>query len=150
MNPRELMNRVAAILEEHGTGLLATTDAEGTPHVRWLTPAVLRDRPGTIYALTAPRFAKVAQVRARPRVEWMFQVPSLAEIVTVRGRMSVVDNPSLRAEVLEAVGPRLRAFFQLAKDGGDLVVLETAVEEATHYQPLEGRKSVIRFSGAEA
>ncbi len=148
MNPRELMDRVGAILEEHGTGLLATTDAEGAPHVRWLTPAVLRDRPGTIYALTAPRFAKVAQVRAHPRVEWMFQVPSLAEIVTVRGRVSVVDNPSLRAEVLEAVGPRLRAFFQLAKDGGDLVVLETAIEEATHYQPIEGRKSVVRFPGA--
>jgi general stress protein 26 len=148
MNPRELMNRIAAILDAHGTGLLATTDAEGTPHVRWLTPAVLRDRPDTIYALTAPRFAKVAQVRAHPRVEWMFQVPSLAEIVTLRGTVSVVDNPSLRAEVLEAVGPRLRTFFQLAKDGRDLVVLETSIEEATHYQPIEGRKSVVRFAGS--
>ena len=149
MNPRELMDRVAAILDEHGTGLLATTDAEGAPHVRWLTPTVLRDRPGTIYALTGPRFAKVAQIRAHPRVEWMFQVPSLTEIVTVRGTMSVVDNPSLRAELLEAVGPRLRAFFQLAKDGRDLAVLETAIEEATHYLPMEGRKSVVRFGGVE-
>lgn len=150
MDPREVMDRVAAILDAHGTGLLATTDAEGAPHVRWLTPAVLRDRPGAIYALTAPRFAKVAEVRARPRVEWMFQVPTLAEIVTVRGRMSVVDNPSLRQEVLEAVGPRLRTFFQLARDGRDLVVLETAIEEAVHYLPLDGRKTVVRFSRTEA
>ena len=150
MNPRELMNRIAAILDAHGTGLLATTDAEGAPHVRWLTPAVLRDRPDAIYALTAPGFAKVAQVRARPRVEWMFQDPSLAEIVTVRGTVSVVDNPSLRAEVLEAVGPRLRTFWSLAKDARDLVVLETAIEEATRYLPMEGRKSVVRFHGTEA
>jgi general stress protein 26 len=150
MDQRELMNRVAAILEEYGTGLLATTDAEGAPHVRWLTPAVLRERPGTIYALTAPRFAKVAQVRERPQVEWMFQLPAHTEIITVRGRVSVVDNPSLRVEVLETVGPRLRAFFQLAKDGRDLVVLETAIEEATHYLPMEGRKTVVRFAEAGA
>ena len=77
----------------------------------------------------------------------MFQDPSLTEIVTVRGTMSVVDNPSLRAEVLEAVGPRLRAFWKLAKDGRDLAVLETAIVEAAQYLPMEGRKSVVRFGG---
>lgn len=142
------MERVSALLDAHGTGLLATTDADGAPHARWLTPAVLRHRPDAIYALTDPAFAKVAQVRAHPRVEWMFQDPSLTEIVTVRGTMSVVDNPSLRSEVLEAVGPRLRAFWKLAKDGRDLAVLETAIVEAARYLPMEGRKSVVRFGGA--
>jgi len=80
----------------------------------------------------------------------MFQTPSLSEIVTVRGRVSVVENPSLRAEVLEAVGPRLRTFFQLAKDGRDLAVLETAIDEATHYLPMEGRKTVVKFPGEAA
>jgi general stress protein 26 len=150
MKSQELLERISTILDAHGTGLLATTDAEGAPHVRWLTPAVLRDRPGAIYAITGPRFAKVAQVRARPRVEWMFQVPSLLEIITVRGAMSVVDNPSLRSEVLEAVGPRLGTFWKLAKDGRDLAVLETVIEEATHYLPMEGRKTAVRFGGREA
>ena len=63
----------------------------------------------------------------------------------MRGTVSVVDNPSLRAEVLEAVGPRLRTFWSLAKDARDLVVLETAIEEATRYLPMEGRKSMVRF-----
>ena len=146
MNTREVMDRISAILDAHGTGVLATVDADGLPHARWLTPMVLRDRFGAIYALTAPRFAKVSQVKAHPRVEWMFQVPSLAEIVTVRGSMNVVDNPSLRSEVLEAVGPRLRAFWKVAHDERDLAVLETVIEEATHYLPMEGRKSVVSFA----
>ena len=53
-----------------------------------------------------PRFAKVVQVRKNPRVEWMFQTPTLDEIVSIRGAINVVENPSLRAEVLEVLGPR--------------------------------------------
>ena len=145
MDAREIMHRIETILEAHGTGLLATVDDAGAPHVRWLTPAVLRDRPGAIYALTAPRFAKVGQVRANPRVEWMFQTPSLAEVITARGKMNVVDNPSLRAEVQEVIGPRLRTFWRLARDERDLAVLETVLEEATQYLPMEGRKHTVRF-----
>ena len=145
MDARELMTRIEAILEAHGTGLLATVDDEGRPHVRWLTPAVLRARHGVVYALTAPRFAKVGQVRANPHVEWMFQTPSLAEVITARGRMNVVDNPSLRAEVQEVIGPRLRTFWKLARDERDLAVLETVIEEATQYLPMEGRKHSVRF-----
>ena len=143
------MDRVEAILEAHTTGLLATVGDDGGPHVRWLTPALLRGRPGAIYALTAPRFAKVEQARAHPLVEWMFQTPALDEIITVRGRMNVVDNPSLRAEALEVIGPRLRAFWKLAHDERDLAVLETVIEQATRYLPMEGRKDVVRFGALE-
>src|SRR5208283_4586628 len=38
MDSHEVMNRVGAIIEAHGTGLLATVDEEGNPHLRWLTP----------------------------------------------------------------------------------------------------------------
>jgi general stress protein 26 len=145
MNAREIMVRVEAILEAHGTGLLATVGDDGGPHARWLTPAVLRGRLGAIYALTGPRFSKVDQVRAHPRVEWMFQTPALDEIITVRGRINVVDNPSLRAEALEVIGPRLRVFWKLAHDERDLAVLETVIEEATRYLPMQGRKETVRF-----
>jgi general stress protein 26 len=145
MNAREIMERVEAIIDAHGTGLLATVGEDGGPRMRWLTPALLRGRPGAIYALTAPRFAKVGQARAHPRVEWMFQTPALDEIVTLRGRINVVENPSLRAEALEVIGPRLRAFWKLAHDERDLAVLETVIEEATRYLPMQGRKDVVRF-----
>ena len=145
MDGREVMNRVGAIIEAHGTGLLATVDQDDNPHLRWLTPTLLRDRPGAIYAITAPRFAKVVQVRSHPRVEWMFQTPTLDEVISIRGAINVVENPSLRAEVLEVLGPRLRTFWKLAHDARDLVVLETVVEEATRFLPMEGRKEAVRF-----
>jgi pyridoxamine 5'-phosphate oxidase len=145
MDSREVMTRLGAIIEAHGTGLLATVDQDGNPHLRWLTPTLLRERPGAIYAITAPRFAKVLQVRAHPKIEWMFQTPALDEIVSVRGSINVVENPSLRAEVLEVLGPRLRTFWKLAHDARDLVVLETVIEEATRFLPMEGRKDVVKF-----
>ncbi len=145
MDSREVMNRVGAIIEAHGTGVLATVDEDGNPHVRWLTPTMLRERPGALYAITAPRFSKVAQVRAHARVEWMFQTPSLDEVISVRGTINAVENPSLRAEVLEVLGQRLQTFWKLAHDARDLVVLETVVEEATRFLPMDGRKDVVRF-----
>jgi pyridoxamine 5'-phosphate oxidase len=145
MNATEILQRVEAIIEAHGTGLLATVGDDGGPRMRWLTPALLRGRPGAVYAVTAPRFAKVGQARAHPRAEWMFQTPALDEIVTLRGRINVVDTPSLRAEALEVIGPRLRAFWKLAHDERDLVVLETVIEEATRYLPMLGRKDSVRF-----
>lgn len=145
MDSREVMNRIGAIIEAHGTGVLATVDADGSPHLRWLTPALLRDRPGAIYSITAPRFAKVVQVRSHPKVEWMFQTPTLDEVVSIRGSINVVENPSLRAEVLEVLGPRLGTFWKLAHDARDLVVLETIVEEATRFLPMDGRKDVVQF-----
>ena len=145
MDSREVMKRVAGIIESHGTGLLATVDEAGDPHVRWLTPTLLPGRQDVLYALTAPRFAKVLQLKTHPKVEWMFQTPILDEVVNVRGTLHVIENPSLRAEVLEALGSRLRTFWRLAHDTRDLVVLETLIEEATRYLPMDGRKEIVRF-----
>jgi general stress protein 26 len=145
MDSREVMNRIGALIEAHGTGLLATVDDEGTPHVRWLTPTLLPESFGVLYALTAAGFSTLAQVRAHERVEWMFQTPTLDEVISVRGLVNVVENPSLRSEVLEALGPRLHAFWKLAPDVRDLVVLETVVQEAVRYLPMKGSKDVVRF-----
>jgi general stress protein 26 len=140
MTRQELLARLGAILEETGTGLLATVDDEGRPRMRWMTPALLAGRSGALFALTSPGFAKAAQISGHPSVEWMFQSPSLKEIVTVRGRVNLVDNPSIRSELLEAVGPRLRAFWKLKQDERDLLVLETVLEEGSRYTPMTGDK----------
>jgi pyridoxamine 5'-phosphate oxidase len=145
MDCREVMNRVGAIIEAHGTGLLATVDEDGHPHLRWLTPTLLPGGPDAVYALTAPRFSKVVQVRGHAQVEWMFQTPTLEEVINIRGTLNVVENPSLRSEVLEVLGPRLQTFWKLAHDARDLVVLETIAEEAIRYLPMIGRKDVVRF-----
>ncbi len=145
MDSREVMKKVRAIIEAHGTGLLATVDSNGDPHMRWFTPTLLPDSPGALYALTPRQSAKVMQDQGHRRVEWMFQTPPLDQVITVRGRINVVDVPSLRAEVQEVLGSRLRTLWKLAPDASDLVVLETIVEAATYFLPMTGRKEAVRF-----
>lgn len=131
-------------------GLLATVDERGAPHVRWLVPTILHDRPGALYALSLSKSGAVAQARSNPSVEWLIQTPTLDEIITLRGRMNVVDTPSLRMEVLDTIGPRLWNFWKLADGREDMVVLETVIETAVHYLPMEGRTSSACYAAAES
>lgn len=143
MTKQKILNIVEMILNEAHTAVLATTDQQGKPHIRWMTPALLRGRSGAVYAVTSPHFGKVGQLEAHPEVEWMFQTPILDTIVTVRGRINIVDNPSILSEVLETLGPFMRSFWKLKGDERDLVVLETIIEEAIYYKPMKGIKEVV-------
>jgi general stress protein 26 len=145
MDTGEVMGKIQAIIDAHGAGVLATVDKGGRPHMRWLTPIVFPNKIGMVYALTLPSFPKVAQIRSTPQVEWLFQTTTLQEVVTARGKASIVDNPSLRSEVLEALGRHLYAMWKLTEDVRDLLVLETALEEAVYYRPMTGEKVRVSF-----
>lgn len=144
MTKHQLTSKLQQILEHARTAVLATTDADGTPHMRWMTPAMLRNRPGMLYCVTGQDFAKVVQIMGQPRVEWMFQTMSLNEVINIRGRMEVVDNPSLRGEILEDIGKYLHAFWK-ACEGPECIILETVIQEAVFHLPLQGTKEVIHF-----
>jgi general stress protein 26 len=143
MTKQEVLHTVAMILNEAHTAVLATTDKDGRPHIRWMTPALIEGRSGAVYAVTSPQFGKVHQLEAHPEVEWMFQTPVLDTVVTIRGRINIVDNPSILSEVLETLGPFMRSFWKLKGEERDLVVLETIIEEAIHYKPMKGLKEVV-------
>ena len=144
MTRHEILEVLETILNEAHTAVLATADEDGRPRMRWMTPALIRGRSGAVFSVTSPGFTKVHQLAARPEVEWLFQTPVLDTIVTVRGRINVIENPSLLSEVLEALGPYMRSFWKLKGDERDLVVLETIIEEATYYKPMKGLKEVVR------
>jgi pyridoxamine 5'-phosphate oxidase len=144
MTEQELMQIAQRILEDVKTAVLATNDSDGRPHMRWMTPTVLRGRPGLLYALTAPGFAKVVQLGGNPSAEWMIQSRSLSEVVHLRGRINVVDNPSLKAELLEQLGPSLHAFWK-ACTAPDCVVLEMVPEQGVYHVPMKGVKETIDF-----
>ena len=144
MTRHEIVEVLEMILNEAHTAVLATSDDEGRPRMRWMTPALIRGRTGAVFAVTSPGFTKVHDLLAHPEVEWLFQTPILDTIVTVRGKINVIDNPSLLAEVLEALGPFMRSFWKLKGEERDLVVLETIIEEATYYKPMKGLKQVVR------
>ncbi len=145
MTKEKMIAELESILEEARAAVLATRDSTNFPRMRWMTPAFLRGNKDALYALTSPEFAKVAQLQQNPEVEWIFQNPALTRVINLRGRANVIDNPSICAEVLEAVQPRLAAFWHIAHERRDLVVLETVLEEAVYYLPMKGTKDAVRF-----
>ena len=145
MTKRDMMAEIGKMLDDAKTGLLATVDHEGRPHMRWLTPAVIRGRSGALYNITAQDSVKLEQLRANPYVQWMIQTRALDKIITVNGKINIVENPSIRTEVLEAVGDRLRVFWKIHESDWELVVLETIIARATYYLPMKNQKETVEF-----
>jgi general stress protein 26 len=141
----DMFNRIEELIEVSRAGVLATADKAGHPHVRWMTPVTLKGRPGTLFAVTSPQFAKVLEIKAQPRVQWMIQHPSLAQVVTISGRVNVIDNPALKTEVMDALGSRLIVFWKLNRKA-QWVVLETVIEEATLFMAMKGEKKTVKFA----
>jgi general stress protein 26 len=146
MTPSELMHQLGDLIEESETGLLSTVDSTGKPHARWMTPTVLGDRRNVVFAVTCPRSSKIAQIQSNPNVAWTFHSKKLNRVVSVSGVMNILDNPSLKNEVIESLGPRLETFWKIDCAGTDLVVLETVVEEGTMLQPSSGARETIKFT----
>jgi len=146
MTKTGLLAELDIILDEPKTAILATSDENGQPRMRWMTPTILKDRSEVLYAVTAQGFEKAKHLEKNPNVEWMVQPPSLETIITLRGKLNVVDNASLKSEVLEAIGKRLTAFWKLNENQANMVVLETVIEEAVLYKPMIGVKSRVKFN----
>jgi pyridoxamine 5'-phosphate oxidase len=145
MKQSDFIVELDEIIEDARAGLLATVDSEGAPHMRWMTPAVLKERPRAVYAVTSRNFAKKEHLSENPKVQWMFQSRSLNKIIYLNGTVNLVDNSSMLNEVLEVVGPRLRVFWNVNTDESSLIVLETIIEEGSLFLPMKGVKEKVRF-----
>jgi general stress protein 26 len=147
MDSRSMLDALERVLEASKIAVLATVDPDGAPHMRWMTPAVVRGREGFLYAVTSPEFEKTGQIDGNPRVQWMLQSKSLDEIVTTRGTMGIIDNPSVKAEVLEAIGGHLSTFWKMNPDESKMVVLETILEDIKYVKPVTGERHEIKLGG---
>lgn len=148
MKPNQLMMIVDEILNSAKAAVLATIDENGDPCIRWMTPAVLKGRPGTLFTITAPGQDKVCQIKENSRVEWMIQSPSLAKVINLKGKVNVLRNPAIKSEVMENIGDRLTVFWRVNPSQlTDYVVLETVIEEGTYYLPMKGKKETVDFKG---
>lgn len=145
MTQHELMNKLSEIIDDTKTGILATVDSTNAPHVRWMTPAVLRDRQTALFAVTCPDFSKAAHIKTNPKVDWMFQSKHLNTVIHVSGVVNILDNPSLKNEVLEVLAPRLDVFWKANCVSSEFVVLETVIEAATYYEPLTNVREEVAF-----
>ena len=134
------------LVETTNLAILANIDQEGNPRMRWMTPALLRGQQGSLYAITSPKFDKSSQLEKNDRVEWLFQTKALDEIMRVRGRVVLVDNPSLKADVVEALGGRLTVFWRVNPEASELIVLETVIDTIIYYRPTAGERQVVSFT----
>ena len=149
MTPNLFMSNLEDLITDSKTAVLSTVDAENQPHSRWMTPVVIKDRPGTIYAVTSPEFRKAHHLEKNPNVHWLFQTLLLDRIASVTGKINIIEASTLKSEVLEAIGPRLTVFWSLNDDSSKLVVLETVIREAVWFMPMRGIRETIVFGNGE-
>jgi pyridoxamine 5'-phosphate oxidase len=137
MKEQEPLEALHRLLAKVKIGTMISNGPKGYPAVRWMTAIFLDRERLACYAVSVRGSAKVRDLEADSRVTWQFQTPSLDEIITVQGQAIVLDNPALKAEVLEALGPNLEQFWKINPDPGKLVVIETSIESITLYRPME-------------
>jgi len=146
MTRHEIITELEVIIDNAKSALLATVDKNSQPHIRWMTPTILKDRTNTIFSMTSAHFGKIEHLKTNSHVEWIFQSKNLDTIINIQGVVNVLDNSSIKNEVLEAIGPRLNVFWKLkADDESNLLVLETVIREAVFYKPMKGVKSKVPF-----
>jgi general stress protein 26 len=146
MTQSEFMREVEAIIEESKTAVLATVDKDGNPHVRWMTPVVLKEKPNTLFATSSPDFSKIEQIKANNNVEWLLQTRSLDRVIKISGKIHLVEEPGFKAEVMQAIGPRLRVFWTLNDDPSKMICLETEIISGSYFTPINGKSETVSFN----
>jgi general stress protein 26 len=147
MTKHEILSIIESMIDETHAAVLSTVDSSCAPHSRWVTPGCMKDRMGAIFMITSSNMAKIDQIKSNQSVFMLFQTSVLDKIVSVEGKTYVIENPSLRSEVLECIGKHLHAFWKINSPEKDLVVLELIIEQATLYNPLNGSKLTVNFAG---
>ena len=143
MTKDELLKKFRQILEESPQALLATVTGEGYPAMRYMTPAMVKGNDTCLYAVTAASFPKVKDLAASPLVSWMLTSPKTREIFSFRGKITLVEDPRFKSELLEEIGRGLETFWRLNDDPSDLVCLETRLISGEYFNPKTAEKVQI-------
>ncbi|MBN1412694.1 MAG: pyridoxamine 5'-phosphate oxidase family protein [Spirochaetales bacterium] len=149
MTAKEILTKIEDLIGRAKSAVFATISDKGEPHMRWMSPVLLPEREGVIYAVSSGNFGKVSDVNKNPAAAWMFQTATLNEVVNVSVHVHVVDNPSIKKEVMEKMGRRLHVFWKLKGNDTDFIVLETIIKEAVYFDPMKGKKTFVSFEGGK-
>ena len=145
MEKSEIIALAGKLLSDSKTAVLSTIKKNGHPAMRWMTPVFLDNFNGYIFAVTSYGFDKAGDIEVNDKVQWMFQDKTLNTVINFYGRVNIVDNLSLKTEVLEAAGRHLGTFWTLNEDPSSLIVLETEILSATVFYPSKGKKYSVAF-----
>lgn len=111
-----------------------------------MVPVILSTDGGLIYAITAPDFPKSESLMENPNTGWSFQDKQLTKIITFQGKTNVVDTPSLKADIIERIGSKLKPFWKQRGDILDYLVLETVISEGVLLLPMTAERKVVDFT----
>lgn len=142
---REITSRIEELVAQTKMGIFATVGVDKAPHIRWMTPALLKDRPGLIYTFAAAGSQKVRDLAVNGQVEWLFQDKTLRRVAAISGLARVIENPALRTEIMEALGRQLETFWKVNIKEMDIVIIETLMQSATWLEPGKGATQVVGF-----
>lgn len=138
MKITEPIEELRNLLDTAKVGFLTTIGTDGYPHGRWMTPTMLPGEPRFLYCVSMAGSRKAVEIQANQKVSWSFQTSALGKVIAVLGSAVVLDNPQLKAKVLEVIGPNLVNFWRLNPEAKHLIVIETAIERVSLYRPAEG------------
>ncbi len=138
MKITEPIEELRALLDNAKVGYLSTVGADGYPHGRWMTPTMLSGEHRFVYCVSMSGSRKATEIQACQKVSWSFQTASLGTVIAARGSAVVLDNPQLKAQVLEALGPNLANFWRINPAAKQLIIIETAIEHVSLYRPAAG------------
>lgn len=113
----DLPDQVRAVMQAvHNLHVLATVDAEGKPHLRWMG-ALVEDpeHPWTFYLACGKNSRKMAQLAANANAQLLFTNQDTWEVATLSGIAEAVDSRQTRQMLLEAV-PQIRRYYSSADD----------------------------------
>jgi general stress protein 26 len=145
MTREELLKRFRQVLEESPQAVLATVTSEGYPAMRHMTPAMVKGDDRDLYAVTAATFPKVKDLASNPLVSWMLTSPKTREIFSFRGKITLIEDPRFKSELLEEIGRGLETFWRLNDDASDLVCLETRLISGEYFNPKTAEKVQITW-----
>ncbi len=146
MKKHEIINEAIQLLKESGTALISYIGEDEFPKSRWMVPVILSTEGGLIYSITAPDFPKTEALIKNPNTEWCFQNRQLTKIITFQGKTNVVDTPSLKADIIERIGNKLKPFWKQRGDILDYIVLETVIDEGVFLLPMTAEREVVDFT----
>ena len=145
MEKKQFFGKLEEIIDTSKTAVLSTADSDNKPHMRWMTPVVLKDRFDCIYCVASRGSDKIKHLENNNSVEWLISTPSLSEIININGTIDIIDNPALKTEIVELIGHRLTDFWKVNLEKAEFVVLETKIDKAVYFDPMKGTKEKITF-----
>jgi pyridoxamine 5'-phosphate oxidase len=144
MDAKQFLQKLTSAAEQSKYAVLSTHSKGEELKARWMCP-VFFNRTDVVYAITLKRNEKSRDVKLKEQVHWLFQDTALVEVFSVCGHAVVIDNPSLKAQVIERLGPKLGVFWKGVDDTSDLVVIETTFTEGEYFNSQTLERETVKL-----